>query len=154
MLKNKGFTLIEIIVVIAIIGIVSMIVIPNMIGWRGERKLEGAARNFMSDMQLARLKAIRESEDVAVLVNPAADSYSVFVDVDKDDAIDAGEEILRNNITMPSGIDITGTTLAGDVTRFNSRGRPNVIGRVTFQNTAGNTRQVFVNLVGRLRVQY
>lgn len=131
-----------------------MIVIPNMIGWRGERKLEGAARNFMSDMQLARLKAIRESEDVAVLVNPAADSYSVFVDVDKDDAIDAGEEILRNNITMPSGIDITGTTLAGDVTRFNSRGRPNVIGRVTFQNTAGNTRQVFVNLVGRLRVQY
>ena len=151
-LNRSGFSLIEIMVVIAIVGIVSLIAIPNMISWRGERQLEGAARSFLADMQLARLRAVREAEDVSVVVNVAGDSYQMIVDSDSDYTLDAGEIQLRSR-TMPTGIIIVSTTFAGDRTQFDSRGRPNIIGRATFRNTANSTREVFVNRVGRLRIQ-
>lgn len=152
-LSTCGFTLIETMVVVAIIGIVAFIAIPNMIGWRGERQLEGVARNFLADMQLARLRAVREAEDVAVVVNVAGDSYQIFVDLDSDWTLDAGEVQVRSR-TMPTGITIASTTFASDRTQFDSRGRPNNIGRATFRNSANSTREVIVNRVGRLRIQY
>lgn len=148
----KGFTLLEIMIVIAIVGIVAAIAVPNMIGWRGERQLEGAARSFLADMQLVRLRAVREAEDVSVVVNVAGNSYQMFVDLNSDYGFDAGEMQVRSR-TMPSGIVIVSTTFAGDRTQFDSRGRPNVVGRVTFRNTANSTREVFVNRVGRLRIE-
>lgn len=148
----QGFTLVEVMIVVAIIGIISLIAVPNMIGWRGERQLDGAARNFMADMQLAKLKAIREAEDVSVVFDVAGDSYQMIVDLNNNYILDAGETQFRN-ITMPPGITISSTSFAGDNTQFDSRGRPNIIGRVTFTNTSGTISEVFVNRVGRLRIQ-
>ncbi|MCP4338063.1 MAG: prepilin-type N-terminal cleavage/methylation domain-containing protein [Desulfobulbaceae bacterium] len=147
----RGFTLIEVMIVVAIIGIVSAIAVPNMIGWRSERQLDGAARNFMADMQLAKLKAVREAEDVSVIINVAGDSYQMIVDLNNNYVLDAGETEFRN-IIMTSGITIT-STFAGDRTRFDSRGRPNIIGRARFTNTSGTTSEVVMNLVGRLCIE-
>jgi type IV fimbrial biogenesis protein FimT len=148
----QGFTLIEVMIIVGIIGLVSLIAIPNMIGWRGERQLDGAARNFMADMQLAKLKAIREAEDVCVNINVAGDSYQMIVDSNNDCTFDPGETQFRN-VSMPAGIIISGTTFGSANTKFNSRGMPDKAGRATFRNTAGTISQVFMNRVGRLRIQ-
>lgn len=147
-----GFSLVEIMVVVAIIGIVSLIALPSMIGWRTARQLDGVARNFMADMQLARLKAIREAEDVSVILNVVGDSYQMIVDLNKNYTFDVGETQFRN-VTMPPGITINSTTFIGDKTRFNPRGRPNIIGRATFQSTSGAICEVFLSRAGRLRIQ-
>ena len=152
--RQKGFSLIELAIVVAIIGIAALIAIPNMIGWRAERKLEGAVRNCMADMQLAKLAAIREAESVAVLFDQPNNKYSIFIDTNINGILDGGERLIRNR-TLPSGVTITNVTFPSNVTHFNSRGLPSTagIGRVVFTNSNGTSRTIFLNSVGRLRIQ-
>lgn len=152
--NNHGISLIEIVVTIAIIGILSAIAVPNIIGWRGARKLDGAARNFMADMELARIKAIREAEDVSVVFDLANNSYQIFVDINTDYTIQADDSLVRER-TMPAGITIPSTTFSAPNHRmhYNSRGMPDIFGTARFRNSAGNQLEVVVSNTGRLRIQ-
>lgn len=149
--NSKGFSLIEVIVTVAVIGIIAAIAVPNMIGWRGERQLQGSARNFAADVQLARLKSIRESENVVVLVDDLADSYQIFTDLNKNEAWDAGEDVIRD-VSCPVGVSINGVTLPGGLTALDPRGRSTGIGDVVFTNTAGTLKTVSVNILGSVSI--
>lgn len=148
---NQGFTLMELMVTIAIVGILSAIAIPNMIGWRTERALRGAINNLQNDVQLARMRAIRETEVVAVTFNPGTRSYRIWVDANSNWIQDAGEQELRN-VTLPVGVNMQSVTFGSNRTRFNSKGLPSVIGTVTMRNNAGNDLSLVVNRVGRLQI--
>ncbi len=76
--KNYGFTLIELMVVVAILGIMGAITLPALIN--PENKSKKAARELMGDMQWARMSAIKTNVDHAVIFNTAANSYSICSD--------------------------------------------------------------------------
>jgi type IV fimbrial biogenesis protein FimT len=149
--NSKGFSLIEVIVTIAVIGIIAAIAVPNMIGWRGERQLQGSARNFAADVQLARLKSIRESENVVVEVDDVADSYQMYLDANKNQTFDVGEDVIRN-VGCPVGVSINSVTIPGNLTSLDPRGRSSTTGDVVFQNIAGTMKTISINILGSVSI--
>lgn len=65
--------------VIAIIGVLSAIALPSLLGNLPEKRLKNAARNLYSDMQRARLQAVKENTPLTVTFDPDKGAYSYLV---------------------------------------------------------------------------
>ena len=62
--KQSGFTLIEMIIVVAILSICAGIAIPTYLDWLPKSRLNGAARQVMGDLMLARMQAVTQTKDI------------------------------------------------------------------------------------------
>lgn len=151
--KDTGFTLLELMVVIAIMATIAAIGTPSFLQWRSNSNLKGAAGNLRSDLELGKLRAIRENANIAAIFT--ANGYTIFVDNGagantNNWTFDADENRLRN-IQLPPGITLT-TDQANDRVRFDSRGRSSANITITFVNMSGRQMFVRVNFVGRIRI--
>ena len=150
--RNKGFTLIELVVAIAIVAIVVAIAIPGWLSWRDGVKVRGAASSLKADFERAKLRAVRENGNVCVLFTGNT-TYQVFTDPNEDSVRDADENMIANR-TLPAGVTITNNTFSGNRVSFNSRGVPDgKAGTVTLTSTGGKRFDVVVSMFGRVRTE-
>lgn len=163
--NESGFSLIELMIVVALIAITVAFALPNMIGQRADAKLQGAVNNLKGDLNKARTLAIRENANVVILFE--ADRYQVFVDngggafSNNWERDDGESQLLR---PLPSGvsIDIGATNLStvcpnaavAHCTQFNERGlpHPDYVGTIVVEGADGQG-QILMNRLGRLTVQ-
>jgi len=159
-MRNKmGFTLMELMVVLAILTVVASIGAPSLIGWRNKAKLRDGASMLRVDLEMAKLRAMKENNFVAILFN--ANGYIAFVDDGAGDPLKAGDWIkdgmeqivCDRQFTAGVRIDLAASDFNGsDQTRFNSRGRISNDGVVQIVNTAGDNKQIRVNRFGMITV--
>ena len=151
MQNNKGFTIYELTIVIAIILILSSIGMPSFLSWRNKAKLDDATSTLQVDLEMAKLSAMQENEYVAILFS--TNNYLIFIDNGSgsggiaDNWIRDGEEKIIRNRQLPTGVslDLSNTTFSSNRTRFNGRGQIGNQGKVTIANNAGKQKIIDMN---------
>lgn len=88
-----GFTLIEMLVVIAIAALLAAIAAPEFRNLSRSMAVRSAADDVSADIQFARSEAARANERVLLSLNGRA--WQVFIDKNKNHTYDATEKLLR-----------------------------------------------------------
>lgn len=78
MRKQEGFTLMELIITIAVLGILGAIAVLSSQGMLENYRVRGATRQIYSDMQLARLGAIKGGRDWAICFSPGNQAFTSY----------------------------------------------------------------------------
>ncbi|MDU9048036.1 MAG: prepilin-type N-terminal cleavage/methylation domain-containing protein [Candidatus Electrothrix sp. Rat3] len=77
----QGFSLVELMLVIALLGVLSAISIPVFVRSLPEYRLKNATRNLYADLQKARLLAVKKNMKMVVRFHEAEGFY--YIDEDK-----------------------------------------------------------------------
>jgi prepilin-type N-terminal cleavage/methylation domain-containing protein len=107
---NKGYSLVELLTVLAIMAILSVLGIGYLTGFGSRYKLDRAANELVSKLRLAQMKSITTNTAVVVEFDTANRLFKSYYDKNKNGAKDAGE----NYLILESGREYTAGEPATD----------------------------------------
>jgi len=173
-MANKGFTLIEMMITVAIAALLLTIAIPSFEGFITNNRLSTQANAFVGALQLARSEAIKRNLAVTVCKSGDGQNCSsnasgfeqgwiVFADQNDSSNRDNGEEIINTNQGMPQGMSLI--CIVQDTGAACQDGEPAIRysadGTATASNATlrlcqqknSNGRRIAINIIGRVRVE-
>ena len=136
-IKTQGFTLLELLIVIAFVAIIMAIGVPNFSKWKEKYEINGQAQKVYFDMMLARSTSVKNNNNVSVTFDVSKNLYKVHDDTNNNSVEDHGESIksvnLENNVAfgyVPGLRDIDGNMVTSPIfmessntVTFNFRGQ-------------------------------
>ena len=133
--NRRGFTLVEILIVIAILGILAAIAVGNFGGLTEKYKVEAETKQFYADIMYARGRAMQRNRWFFVRIT--TNGYMTYEDrplPDGDGAFD-NTDALATSVTVSHAIN---TVLAGGDPNFefNRNGIANDYGTISFVSVA------------------
>jgi prepilin-type N-terminal cleavage/methylation domain-containing protein len=150
-LRNRlgagGVTLIELVVVMAIIAIMGAFMAPAIGEWVDNYRIRQTARDIVSTLQLAKIRAISTHVDYRVVFTVANENYRL----ERNDP-STGWSLEGSDLNAARGVDIDNTNFTSDIVRFNPSGTSSS-GSIFIDNVKGKQYQVVVSPTGRIRIQ-
>ncbi|MCK5121554.1 MAG: GspH/FimT family pseudopilin [Methylococcales bacterium] len=129
-IKNRGFTLIELMIVIAIVGIIASMAVPSFQDTLERNRLKEAAESLRADMQFARTQSIKLAKNVIVTRSTGNNGGWCYGFNDDEDPCDCNQ----NDDTQDDYCDLKRISGAG----YNQINLPSQSGNTTFKFRRGN----------------
>lgn len=145
----KGYTLVEVCIVIALLAIISTLAIPAWQNYSSNINLKTAAREVMSDLLNVRQRAIEENLSTYRLTfNVAENNYTLS-------RTDTGITYWTKPLTSyGNGISIQSVNFNnGSIVSFQRRGTV-TMGNLVLTNLIGSKATITVQITARTYVQY
>jgi type IV fimbrial biogenesis protein FimT len=122
---NKGFTLVELMVTLAILAIIMGIAAPNLSTMIQNGRLSSATSDFNTALQLAKAESISRITAITICKDDGTSAacagggdwsqgWIIFVDVDGDTVVDGGDTILNVHESI-GGADFSFTGSTNEV---------------------------------------
>jgi type IV fimbrial biogenesis protein FimT len=157
MTKTHGFTLVELLVTLAVAAILMTVGVPSMRDLIRNNQLTAATNMFVSSLNIARSEAIKQGRNANVCVSDTQNScngtdwglgWLVWLDSNKNGALDYPGEVIRTVQPLASSIQFTAALNSFQIDSQGSVDNPNAIITVCDDRTAEIGRQMRVMATG------
>lgn len=142
-MESRGFTLIELMVVLLIAALVLAAGIPALQNLSSEHQLAAAGSDFFHSVQLTRSEALRAGRRAELRPSDGRDWQSGW-------EIRVGQQVVSRHPSLDRGIAVAYTT-GGEMVGYQPDGQPVTRGTWYF-SSGSNSRAVVVNFLGRVRI--
>jgi prepilin-type N-terminal cleavage/methylation domain-containing protein len=143
-MNKKGVTLIELVVVFAIIAIGAVLMVPNLRPWIDNYRLRSATRDITSTLRVAQMKAVSNNLDYRVSFDVGAGTYILQRNTGGGFFPDGATQ------TLPTGISIV---LPGNNPVTFSPNSSSNGGTIQLSNTKNTKKITVLPSTGRITIQ-
>lgn len=150
MRNQRGFSLIEIVIVLAVTAILTGVSIPVYVGMKPVIRLSGATRQLMEDLMWARMQAINQNNQFRIIYD-SNHEYRIWDDDNNDGTIDATESKIKKDLhDQYDDVIYSSSNTNGLI--FYPRGNAANLTTITLSNKSG-FKTVSVAITGRVKKQ-
>jgi type IV fimbrial biogenesis protein FimT len=139
--KQRGFTLVELMISISIMGLITILAVPGFTRFLQSWKLQGDANHFATVLRTARAAAVTKNISVVFTFDTDDETFFYYEDGNRNNSYD-NNEYHSATYSLETGIGFAGHTLSSSTLTFGSMGNTRESGSVTLRNTFNRTRTV------------
>jgi len=167
-LRERGMTLVEIMMVMGIIGITLTFGVPSMVNMVDDMRLTSVANDYLGFLNVARSEAGKRGARITVCATSNYTSCSAtsstdwavgavaFIDANSDGVVQSTETVVRVLDAQPTGLTITASTTTGGANPgrfiYKPSGASDSARKFCIRKAARTGRDLSVSVQGRATV--